>query len=426
MTTQYLPSELNHPFFKKVQQDFDEIAQLINLDPNIRTRLRYPYRMIGVSVPTRLDNGQVRLFYGYRVHHNDSLGPCKGGTRFSPHVCMGEVSALAMLMTWKCSLVGLPLGGSKGGVACDPYVRSRNELQRITRRYTSEIASFIGPNIDSPGPDMGTDDQVMAWMMDTYSTQVGSTVNSVVTGKPVNIGGSMGRREATGMGVVFTIEEAANKLGMTLGSNTRVIVQGTGNVGGVAAQTLDKYGCKVLALSDISGCIYNPKGLDVDDVLDYLETYRTLKNYEKGEIISKDEFFGLETDILILAATENQLTGELAKKVKCRIIAEGANSPTTKEADVFFEKERPDIFLIPDILCNAGGVTVSYFEWVQGLQNFFWSEAEIMEKLKEIMVKAFNNIYRTANRNKFSMRTAALSTGIEKVGNAMLMRGLFP
>jgi len=426
MTVQKLPKELDHPFFKKVQADFDEISQLINLDPNIRTRLRYPYRMFAVSVPIRLDNGQVRLFHGYRVHHNDTLGPCKGGTRFSPLVSMGEVSALAMLMTWKCALVGLPLGGSKGGVACDPYIRSRSELQRITRRYTSEISNYIGPDIDSPGPDMGVDEQVMAWMLDTYSAHHGSTCNSVVTGKPVAIGGSLGRREATGMGVVFTIEEACAKLKVLLNNQTRVIVQGTGNVGGVAAQTLHKIGCKVMALADISGCIYNEKGLNVDEVLSYLQTHRTLQNYSGGELISKEEFFSLETDILILAATENQLTLELAKKLKCRLIAEGANSPITKEADEYLKSERSDIFIIPDILCNAGGVTVSYFEWVQGLQNFFWSENEIMEKLKEIMVKAFNEIYRLAQKNKFPMRTAALATGIEKVGNAMLLRGLFP
>lgn len=426
MTAQNLPAELNHPFFKKVQSQFDEIAQIINLDPNICTRLRYPFRMVGVSIPTRLDNGQVRLFHGYRVQHNDTLGPCKGGTRYSPHVSMGEVSALAMLMTWKCSLVGLPLGGAKGGVACDPGVRSRNELQRITRRYTAEIANFIGPNVDCPGPDMGTNEQVMAWMMDTYSIHAGATTNSVVTGKPVEIGGSLGRRDSTGMGVVFTIEEAAAKISMPINSNTRVTVQGTGNVGGVAAKTLFKFGCKIIAMNDITGTIYNKNGLNVDEVLNYLGVNRTLKNYPEAEFISKEEFFALETDILILAATENQLTEELAQTVKCRIIAEGANSPTTYEADVFLTKNRPDIFVIPDILCNAGGVTVSYFEWVQGIQNFFWSEAEIMEKLKQIMVKAFNSVYRLSKKNNFSMRTAALATGIEKVGNAMLLRGLFP
>lgn len=426
MTTQYLPSELNHPFFKKIQQQFDETAQLINLDPNIRTRLRYPDHMLAVSVPVRLDNGQVRLFHGYRVHHNDTLGPCKGGTRYSPHVCMGEVAALAILMTWKCALVGLPLGGSKGGVACDPYVRSRNELQRITRRYVSELGNFIGPDRDCPGPDMGTDEQIMAWMLDTYSAHHGATVNSVVTGKPLEIGGSQGRRDATGMGVVFMIEEAAAKLKMPLNGNTRVVVQGAGNVGGVAAHTLYKYGCRILAISDISGCYHNEKGLNMNDVLDYIKSYRTLKNYEGAEIISKDEFFLLDSDVLILAATENQLTLDLAQKIRCRIIAEGANSPTTQEADRFLNTERPEIFIIPDVLCNAGGVTVSYFEWVQGLQNFFWSEAEIIEKLKSIMVKAFHEICRQAQRKKFTMRTAALAAGIEKVGNAMLLRGLFP
>lgn len=427
MTTHNIPTELNDPFFLKVQAQFDRIAELINLDANIRTRLRYPYRSITVSIPIRLDNGQVRLFHGYRVHHNDTLGPCKGGTRFSPLVGQGEVSALAMLMTWKCALIGLPLGGSKGGVACDPSIRSRNELQNITRRYTSEISRFIGPNIDSPGPDMGTNEQVMAWMMDTYSQQHGSTINSVVTGKPYHIGGSLGRREATGQGVVFTIEEAAAKIKMTLDQNTRVIVQGLGNVGGVAARILQSMGCKIVGINDISGSLHNKDGMDIDDVQDHLATYKTVENYKKGELVSKKEFFGLDCDILILAATENQLTLELAKSLKCRLIAEGANSPITAEANQYLETEaKDDIFVIPDILCNAGGVTVSYFEWVQGLQNFFWSENEIREKLRQLMVKAFANIYNFSQKNNFSMRTAALAAGIEKVGSAMLLRGLFP
>ncbi len=426
MAVQNLPAELDHPFFKKVQADFDEIAEIINIDPNIRTRLRYPNQMLSVSVPIRMDNGQVRLFHGYRVHHNGTLGPCKGGTRYSPHVCMGEVSALATLMTWKCALVGLPLGGSKGGVACDPGILSRNELQRMTRRYTSEILNFIGPDIDSPGPDMGTNEQVMAWMLDTYSIHRGSTRNSVVTGKPVEIGGSLVRRESTGLGVVFTIEEACSKLGRKLDGNTRIIVQGAGNVGGIAAQILNKIGCKVIAINDVTGTIFNEKGLNVDGMLDHLKTYKTLQNYAEGTLISKTDFFALPCDIMILAATENQLTLELAQTIQCKMIAEGANSPTTKEADTYLRTERSDIFVIPDILCNAGGVTVSYFEWVQGLQNFFWSENEVTEKLKQVMVKAFNNIYRLAKKNNFNMRTAALAYGIEKVSSAMLLRGLFP
>lgn len=426
MTIHALPNELNHPFFKKVQRQFEEIAYLINLDYNIITRLRYPYRTLTVSIPIRLDNGQVRLFHGYRIHHNDALGPCKGGTRYSPHVSLGEVSALAMLMTWKCALVGLPLGGAKGGVACDPYVRSRNELQKITRRYTSEIINFIGPNIDSPGPDMGTNEQIMAWMLDTYSKHSGSTINSVVTGKPVAVGGSLGRREATGNGVVFTIIEAAEKMGMKLDSNTRVIVQGVGNVGGVAAERLQEMGLKIVAVSDISGSIHNANGLDMKGVLQHLDKFKTLSNHHESEIISKEQFFELDCDILIMAAMENQLTLDLAKKLKCRLIAEGANSPTTQEADDYLAKERPDVFIIPDILCNAGGVTVSYFEWVQGLQNFFWDKAEIEEKLKRIMVKAFHDVYNLAKKNNFSMRTAALAAGIERVGTAMLLRGLYP
>lgn len=426
MTIHSLPPELNHPFFKKVQRQFEEIAYLINLDYNIITRLRYPYRSLSVSIPIRLDNGQVRLFHGYRVHHNDALGPCKGGTRFSPHVTLGEVSALAMLMTWKCALVGLPLGGSKGGVACDPLIRSRNELQKITRRYTSEIINFIGPNIDSPGPDMGTNEQVMAWMLDTYSKHHGATINSVVTGKPVSVGGSQGRREATGNGVVFTLIEAAEKIGLKLGSGTRISVQGVGNVGGVAAEKLQEMGCKIVAVNDISGSLFNAKGLDIPAITRHMAKFKTLSNFPEAEAITKEQFFATECDVLILAAMENQLTLDLAKTVKCRIIAEGANSPTTQEADEYINKERPEIFIIPDILCNAGGVTVSYFEWVQGLQNFFWNESEVTAKLKEIMVRAFNEVYGFSQKNGFSMRTAALANGIEKVGNAMLVRGLYP
>jgi glutamate dehydrogenase (NAD(P)+) len=426
MSIHNLPQELNHPFFKKVQSQFDEIAHLINLDPNIMTRLRYPQRTLSVTVPVRLDNGQVRLFHGYRVQHNDTLGPCKGGTRYSPDVCLGEIAALAMLMTWKCALVGLPFGGSKGGVACDPYIRSRNELQKITRRYTAELSRFIGPQVDSPGPDMGTNEQIMAWMMDTYSISQGATINSVVTGKPIEIGGSMFRRESTGQGVVFTMEAAAEKMGLKLGEQTRVIVQGCGNVGGVAAQILKTKGCKVVGINDISGSIYNKNGLDVNGILAHIARYKTLSNYQEAEAVTKDEFFALDCDVLIMAASENQLTLDLAQKIKCRLIAEGANSPTTAEADDYINKNRPDIFIIPDILCNAGGVTVSYFEWVQGLQNFFWSEAEIKEKLKSIMIKAFNEVFAIAQKNQFPMRMAALAAGIEKVGNAMLLRGLFP
>ena len=426
MSINSVPAELDHPFFLKVQHQFEEIASLINLDANIATRLRFPYRMVSVSVPIRLDNGQVRLFHGYRVHHNDALGPCKGGTRFSPHVCLGEVAALATLMTWKCALVGLPLGGSKGGVACDPLVRSRNELQKITRRYTSEIVNFIGPTIDIPGPDMGTNEQVMAWMLDTYSKHQGATINGVVTGKPVAVGGSQGRREATGNGVVFTILEAAVHTNMDMNSNTRVTVQGIGNVGGIAAEKLQEMGCKVIAVNDITGSLYNPNGLNMKAILEHMAKFKTLANYTEADKITKEEFFAVECEILILAALENQLTLELAKTLRCRIIAEGANSPTTQEADDYLNENRPDIFIIPDILCNAGGVTVSYFEWVQGLQNFFWSENEIKERLQEIMVKAFRSVYGFAKKNGFTMRTAALANGIEKVGTAMLLRGLYP
>lgn len=421
-----LPAELNHPFYAKVQDQFDVTADRINLDPNIATRLRYPKQTLAVTVPIRMDNQQVKVFMGYRIQHNDTLGPCKGGIRYSPHVASGEVAALAMLMTWKCALVGLPLGGGKGGVCCDPQGLSRNELQKITRRFTTALGDFIGPDRDIPAPDMGTNEQTMAWLMDTYSQNHGRMTPSVVTGKPVEIGGSLGRREATGRGVVTCALKAAEKIGLKIGAGTRVIVQGLGNVGGVAAKLLEAMGCSVVGLCDIGGAVVNPHGLSVQSVLDHVSQRRKLDGFSGGDIITADDFFALPCDILILAACENQVTLDIAKKLQCRLIIEGANSPVTTEADVFLQESRPEIFIVPDILANAGGVTVSYFEWVQGLQNFFWSEAEVNAQLEKIMVRAFDEIFRAATKHGFSMRTAALATGIEKVANAMLLRGFYP
>ena len=372
-----------------------------------------------------MDDGRVIVVPGYRVQHNDALGPCKGGIRYHPAVNLGEVSALAMLMTWKTALIGLPLGGAKGGVTIDPHPLSRQELQRMTRRYTAEILNFIGPETDIPAPDMGTNEQVMAWIMDTYSTLKGHAVPGVVTGKPVSIGGSLGRREATGCGVVYCIMEAAKRLRWKLNNKTTVIIQGFGQVGEAAASKIEKLGCRLIGVSDHTGAIFNPKGLSYKALLRHKEKYQFLKNFSEGQKMSNEEMLIQKCDILIPAAAESVITKDNAPKLQCRLIAEGANGPTTNEADQIIQ-ERGDVFLIPDVLANAGGVTVSYFEWVQDLQNFFWSEKEIHEKLYRVMQKAFGEVYEEAKREKTNLRSAALTLAIRKVASAMLARGLFP
>ena len=403
-------------------QQFDIAAGKLNLDVNVANRLRRPHRALIVSVPTRMDDGRVHVFTGYRVQHNDVLGPFKGGIRYHQAVNLGEVSALAMWMTWKCSLVGLPLGGAKGGVACDPAELSRHELQSMTRRYTAEILNFIGPEIDIPAPDMGTNEQVMAWIMDTYSQHKGHAVPEIATGKPVDIGGTLGRREATGRGVVYTITEAAKHLNMDLTKCTAV-VQGFGNVGSVAVKELANIGVKIIGVSDRTGGFYDPKGLPVEKLLELADKYHSLENCPYGEKISNTEILELKCDILVPAALEMQITKENAPRLQCRLLAEGANGPTTLEADAIL-KER-EIFLIPDILANAGGVVVSYFEWVQDLQNFFWTEQEVNQKLRDILVRAFHEVLHMSQREKVDMRSAALMIGIDRVARAMLWRGLY-
>ena len=403
-------------------QQFDIAAAKLNLDANVARRLRRPHRALIVSVPTRMDNGRVHVFTGYRVQHNDVLGPFKGGIRYHPAVNLGEVSALAMWMTWKCSLVGLPLGGAKGGVACDPAELSRHELQSMTRRYTAEILNFIGPEIDIPAPDMGTNEQVMAWIMDTFSQHKGHAVPEIVTGKPVDIGGTLGRREATGRGVVYTIIEAAKHLGIDLTKCTAA-VQGFGNVGSVAVKELANMGVKIIGVSDRTGGFYDPKGLPVGQLLELADKYHSLENCPYGQKISNTEVLELKCDILVPAALEMQITKENAGRLQCRILAEGANGPTTLEADAIL-KER-EIFLVPDILANAGGVVVSYFEWVQDLQNFFWTEQEVNQKLRDILVRAFHEVLRMSQRENVDMRSAALMIGIDRVARAMLWRGLY-
>lgn len=403
-------------------QQFDVAAAKLNLDLNVAGRLRRPDRAMIVSVPTRMDDGRVHVFTGYRVQHNDVLGPFKGGIRYHPEVNLGEVSALAMWMTWKCSLVGLPLGGAKGGVACDPAELSRNELQSMTRRYTAEILNFIGPDVDVPAPDMGTNEQIMAWIMDTYSQHKGHAVAEIVTGKPVDIGGTLGRREATGRGVVYTIIEAAKHLGIELSTCTAA-VQGFGNVGSVAVKELAKLSVKIIGVSDRTGGFYDPKGLPVEKLLELADKNHSLENCPYGEKISNAELLELKCDLLIPAALEMQITKENAGRLQCRILAEGANGPTTVEADAILQDK--GIFVIPDVLANAGGVVVSYFEWVQDLQNFFWTEEEVNQKLRDILIQAFQQVLYMSQKEKVNMRLAALMIGIERVARAMLWRGLY-
>jgi glutamate dehydrogenase (NAD(P)+) len=403
-------------------QQFEIAAERLVIDPNVAARLRRPDLAMIVSVPTRMDDGHVHVFTGYRVQHNDVLGPFKGGIRYHPAVNLGEVSALAMWMTWKCSLVGLPLGGAKGGIACDPAKLSRNELQSMTRRFTAEILNIIGPEVDIPAPDMGTNEQVMAWIMDTYSQHKGHAVPEVVTGKPVAIGGTLGRREATGRGVVYTIIEAAKHLGIDLAKCTAA-VQGFGNVGSIAVKELADIGVKIIGVSDRTGGFVDMKGLPVDKLLEVADKQHSLEGFPYGDKISNEELLELKCDVLVPAALEMQITKANAGRLQCRILAEGANGPTTPDADVIIKEK--DIFLIPDILANAGGVVVSYFEWVQDLQNFFWTEEEVNKKLRDILVKAFDAVLHMSRTHAVDMRMAALMIGIDRVVRAMLWRGFY-
>jgi glutamate dehydrogenase (NAD(P)+) len=416
------PGEIHSPANELAIKQFDMAAAKLELDPNVAVRLRRPDRAMIVSVPTRMDDGRVHVFTGYRVQHNDVLGPFKGGIRYHPEVSLGEVSALAMWMTWKCSLVGLPLGGAKGGVACDPAELSRNELQSLTRRYTAEILNFIGPEVDVPAPDLGTNEQVMAWIMDTYSQHKGHAVPEVVTGKPVAIGGTLGRREATGRGVVYTVLEAAKHLGMDLTGCTAA-VQGFGNVGSVVTKELAQLGVKVIAVSDRTGGYFDPQGLPVDKLLEVADRNHSLEGFPYGQKISNAELLEVKCDILVPAALEMQITEENAGRLQCRILAEGANGPTTLTADAILAQN--NVFVIPDILANAGGVIVSYFEWVQDLQNFFWTEDEVHIKLRDMLTKSFHEVLHMSVKHKIDMRLAALMIGIDRVAKAMLWRGLY-
>src|SRR5579859_4318380 len=414
----------DHPTFRMACQQFDLVADYLQIPESERGRLKFPKRSMTVALPIHRDDGSIEVFTGYRVQHHLTLGPTKGGLRYHPDVTLGEVAALAMWMSWKCALTGLPYGGAKGGVACDPGKLSRDELERLTRRYTQEMIPFIGPQVDVMAPDLGTHEQVMAWMMDTYSVHTGYSVPSIVTGKPVLLGGSVGRREATGRGVAYLVNRASDTLGIDLAQCTAVI-QGFGNVGSVAALTLAKYGTKIIAASDQFGGIYNAKGLDVWKLDQYATEHNTIKGFPGGDTLSNDEMLETQCDILVPAALERQITGKNAGQIKCRILAEAANGPTTPEADAILD-QRAEIFVIPDILCNAGGVVVSYFEWVQDLQSFFWNETEVTDKLFRILEGAYTQTLNLSRKQKMTMRQAALSLGITRVRDAKKIRGLFP
>lgn len=417
-------SEWNSPSFRLAQQQFLKAAELMDLDDNLRQRLLFPQRTQVVSFPFRRDNEtEVETVFGYRVQHVLSMGPTKGGIRYHPDVDLGETGALAMWMTWKCALVQLPFGGAKGGVRFDPTDFSRRELQRLTRRFTSEIIGMIGPDKDIPAPDMGTDEQTMAWIMDTYSQQVGYTVPAVVTGKPVVLGGSEGRSEATGRGVVYVVEEAARRLEVDLSSATAV-VQGFGNVGSNAARFFDELGVRVLGVSDVTGGIFNPRGLKMADVLEYTRQHRFLEGYPEAEAVTNEELLELQCDILAPCALQGQIHAGNADRLQCRILAEGANGPTSLEADEILQDR--GVYVLPDILANAGGVTVSYFEWVQDTQNYMWSLDQINQRLRTILVNAYQRMADRAESGGYDMRTAALVEGINRVREAKLSRGLFP
>ena len=421
MTTEHVATEINA--WKVAQQQFDLAADMLNLDPGLRRVLREPRRELTVHFPVLMDDGSVQVFTGYRVQHNLGRGPAKGGIRFHQDVSLDEVKALAMWMTWKCAVVGIPFGGGKGGVVVDPKKLSRKELEALTRRFTTEIEVLIGPERDIPAPDVNTNAQVMAWMMDTYSMHQGFTVPGVVTGKPISLGGSEGRNEATARGAVFCIVEAAHHLNLDLTKST-VVVQGFGNAGSIAAQLMVKEGATILAVSDSSAAIHNPQGLDVARVIAWKSEHGTVGGFPGAQAVSNAQLLEIECDVLIPAALENQITSSNAGRIKAKIVAEAANGPTTPDADDVLAKN--GVFMIPDILCNAGGVTVSYFEWVQDLNRDHWSEQVVNAKLKEIMVRAFDETIALSHKNDVNNRMGAYLLAVQRVAEATSLRGLYP
>jgi glutamate dehydrogenase (NAD(P)+) len=408
--------------FEAMMSRFDRAAQLLDLEPGLYKVLRHPEKQITVSVPVMMDNGELEVFTGYRVLYNTVRGPAKGGIRFDMQVTLEEVTALAAWMTWKCAVVNLPFGGAKGGVICDPSAMSVGELERLTRRYTAGIIHTLGPDSDVPAPDVNTNERVMAWVMDTYSMHHRHTVTAVVTGKPVEMGGSLGRREATGRGCMIVTKEALRHLGMKV-AGTTVAVQGFGNVGSVAAQLLAREGCKIQAISDRTGAYYNKNGIDVDAAAEYVKKNRTLEGFTDGDAISNEELLTADVDVLLPAALENVITSKNASKIQARIVCEGANGPTTAGADSILDEK--EIFVIPDILANAGGVTVSYFEWVQDRGGYFWSEDSVNERLTDIMRRSFAEVLKSSIQHRVNMRTAAYMTSISRVAAVHKLRGIY-
>lgn len=408
--------------FRAMLREFEGAARLLNLDPGLWKILTHPKRQIIVSCPVQMDNGDIEVFTGYRVQYNITLGPAKGGVRYHPNVTLDEVTALAAWMTWKCAVAQLPFGGAKGGVVCDPTRLSRRELEALTRRYTAEIVDAIGPEKDIPAPDVNTNEQIMAWFMDTYSMHVGHTATAVVTGKPIEMGGSLGRREATGRGVTIIAREAARHLGFDL-AGARVAIQGFGNVGSVAAALLRAHGARIVAITDVHGGVANERGLAIDALIDHVQQHRTVAGFPGGEPLDRSALFGLDVDVLVPAAIENQITLDNADQIKARLIVEGANGPTTPDAHRRLHER--GVFIVPDILANAGGVTASYFEWVQDRYGYFWNETEVNERLEIKMVEAFRAVLDTAQKFRVDMRTAAYIVAIDRVATVTRMRGMY-
>jgi len=409
--------------FGAMLQEFNVAARIINLEPGVWNILTHPKRQIIVSCPVQMDNGEIEVFTGYRVQYNITLGPAKGGIRYHPDVSLDEVTALAAWMTWKCAVAHIPFGGAKGGIVCDPTKMSRRELEALTRRYIAEIVDAIGPEKDVPAPDVNTNDQIMAWVMDTYSMHVGHTATAVVTGKPIEMGGSLGRREATGRGVMIATEEAAKHIGLDK-SRLTVAVQGFGNVGSVSADLLSKAGAKIVAVTDWKGGVYNANGLDIPTLIEYAAAHeKSVAGFPGGDPLANDKLWGLDVDVLIPAALENQITMQNAPQIKARIITEGANGPTTPDAHKYLHEK--GVFIIPDILANSGGVTTSYFEWVQDRYGYFWEEKDVNERLEKKMCEAFEAVLKTSIRYKVDMRVAAYIVAIQRVGTVTRMRGMY-
>jgi glutamate dehydrogenase (NAD(P)+) len=409
--------------FENSVLQFEKVCQILQIEDWIVEKFSTPQRTLIVDCPIRMDDGSIKVYSGYRVQHNQTLGPCKGGIRYHPTIDMGEVASLAMNMTWKCALVELPFGGAKGGITVDPKSLSTTELERLSRRYTAEILPIIGPNKDIPAPDLGTDSQIMAWIMDTYSMSVGYTTPSVVTGKPLNIGGSLGREEATGFGVAYATESVLKHQNKEL-SNTEVVIQGFGNVGSYTALKLKEMGCIIVAISDSKGGIYNPFGLPIENIIELKEQGMKVSEYKEADNITNEELFGIECDILIPAALGGVINDDNAPDLKCNFVVEGANIPTTPGADEILEDRQ--IKVLPDILANSGGVIVSYFEWVQGLQEYYWLKEMVFNELKTRIQNKFDKVIEYADHKRVTLRTAALMMGIQRVADAIKSRGLYP